>query len=161
MRVSPTVTAALGLSIRAAMAAGLAVSVARFLGLSLPIYALIAAVIVTEVPASRTRQLALPRLAGTVLGATLGAAISPILGAGAWEIGLGILAAMFLSHLLRLRDSAKLAGYVCGIVMLTHGDQPWTYAFHRVTETILGMGLALLVSLVPRLGPTDGPERPT
>jgi uncharacterized membrane protein YgaE (UPF0421/DUF939 family) len=154
-----TVAASMGLSLRAALAAGLAVAVARLLGLPFPIYAMIAAVIVTEVPASRTRRLGLSRLVGTVLGAALGAAIGPLLGPGAWQIGLSILAAMLLSHLLRLRDSAKLAGYVCGVVMLTHGDHPWTYALHRVTETILGIGLALLVSLVPRLV-ADEPERP-
>ena len=115
---------ALGLAIRAALAAGLAVAVARLLGLPFPIYALIGAVIVTDVPASRSRQLALPRLAGTVLRATLGAAISPLLGSGAWEIGLGIRVAMFLSNLLRLRDSAKLALLVSFVPKLVSIDEP-------------------------------------
>lgn len=151
----PSVTSALGLSIRAALAAGLAVLIAQLLRLPHPLYAMIAAVIVTDLPASRTRQLALPRLVGTLLGATLGATINPVLQPGALGVGLSILAAMFLSHLLRLHDTAKVAGYVCGIVVLSHGDHPWSYAAYRLAETILGMSLAVLVSLVPKLIETD------
>jgi len=58
---------------------------------------------------------------------------------------------MLLSHLLHLRDAAKVAGYVCGVVLFSHGDHPWFYAFHRTIETALGIGMAILVSLVPKL----------
>ena len=148
---NPTHTAALQLSLRAAVAAGLALAIAQSLRLQFPLFAMISAVVVTDLDPAQTRKLGVPRLAGTILGATLGAVICVLLRPGAWEVGLGVLLAMLLSHLLGLRDAARVAGYVCGIVIFDYGNDPWTYALYRTIETMIGIMLAVLVSLVPKL----------
>jgi uncharacterized membrane protein YgaE (UPF0421/DUF939 family) len=145
---------ALQVSIRAAVAAGLSVAVAELLRLEFPIYALIAAILVTDLSATRTRQLGVPRLVGTILGAALGAALSSFRTIHAIGLGListGVFAAIFFSHLLGMKDAAKVAGYVCGVVLLTHGDRPWSYAVYRVLETTLGIAAGVSVSLLPKL----------
>ena len=152
---SSSLTPTLQLSIRAATSAGLAVAIAQLLRLQYPIYALIGAVIVSDLSPSQTRELGLRRLAGSVLGATVGAAFAQFLPSGSWTIGLSIFAAMLLSNLLYLQGAAKVSGYICGIVVLDHGGHQWTYAFYRVMETVLGIGMAILVSLVPKLIPSD------
>jgi hypothetical protein len=75
-------------------------------------------------------------------------------------MGAGIFAAMLTSHLLGMKDSAKVAGYVCGVVLLTHSDHPWSYALYRGLETGLGIAAAFSVGMVPKLlRMEDGPTR--
>lgn len=147
------------MSLRAAVAAALSVAIAQWWQLQFPIYAMISAVVVTDLKAAETWRLGLPRLVGSIIGAILGALTCAFLRPNAWEAGLAIFAAMFLSHLLRLRNSARVAGYVCGIVLLAFGEHPWEYAFHRTIETALGIAMAMLVSLVPKLLTTDESDR--
>jgi len=143
------------LALRAAVAAGLSLALAQLFRLEYPIYAMIAAVIVTDLSASQTRKLGLRRLVATVLGAACGAALGPLLLPGPWAVGLSILVAMVICILLRGQDVAKVVGYICGIVVLEHGANPWSYAFFRFIETVLGIGVAWLISLVPKLIRTD------
>lgn len=153
-------TGTVQLSIRSALAAGMSVGLAQLLELEYPIYAMIAAVIVTDLSPANSRKLASRRLAGTLLGATVGAALSQLLPPGPLAITLSIVTVMLLSHLLALRGAAVLAGYICGIVVLDHSTHPWAYALMRLIETALGIGVALLVSYAPKLIPVESAARP-
>jgi uncharacterized membrane protein YgaE (UPF0421/DUF939 family) len=147
------------LALRAAVAAGASVAIAQALSLEYPIYAFLAAVIVTDLLPSQSRHLGLRRLLATVLGAACGATLSPIVGPGPWGIGLSVLAAMLLSQLAWARDAARVAGYICGIVVLDYSAAPWAYAFHRVIETALGVVVAWAISYVPKLIRMDELEK--
>jgi uncharacterized membrane protein YgaE (UPF0421/DUF939 family) len=156
----PALTPAFQLSVRAAVAAAASVATARYLHSQLPICALVTAVLVTNSSTTQTRHLALPRLAGTLLGAATGALLSEVMPSNPLAIGIGIMMAMLLSHLVRLPGAARVAGLVAGIILL-HKDHPVAYAGQRLVETTLGLGFAVLVSFVPRLIPSeDKPPTP-
>jgi uncharacterized membrane protein YgaE (UPF0421/DUF939 family) len=146
----------LQLALRAALAASLAVVAANALGLEHPIYATIAAVIVTDLAPAQSRRLALQRVAGTILGALTGAALCPLVQDHHWAVALPVLASMFACGALRLPEAAKLAGYLSGLIVLSHSGAPWSYSFERLIETFLGIGIALLLSLVPKLLLAEG-----
>jgi len=85
------------------------------------------------------------------LGATGGATLRQVFQPSGWAIGLGILVAMLICHISRVNDGAKVAGYICGIVVVARGTHPWPYAVLRFTETVLGIGVAWLMSFVPKV----------
>ena len=144
----PALLPAFQLALRSGLAAGASIALAGAFGLEFPIYAMIGAVIVTDLVPGKTRELALQRLVGTVLGAAIGALVSVIGLVGPGAIGLSIGVTLFLCHVIRLQGTAKLAAYVCGIVMLDHSAQPWEYAALRLVETVLGVVVAVAVSSV-------------
>lgn len=146
----------LQLALRAAVAASLAVVIANAFGLEHPIYAMIAAVIVTDLVPARSRHLALQRVAGTILGASAGALCCPFVQGHHWAVALPVLASMFACGALRLPEAAKLAGYLAGLIVLSHAESPWSYSVERLLETFLGIGIALLLSLVPKLLRDEG-----
>jgi uncharacterized membrane protein YgaE (UPF0421/DUF939 family) len=126
-------------------------AIAQFLGLDHPIFAFIAAVIVTDLTPSQTRQLGLRRMAATVIGALSGVALSMALPPSAWTVALSVLIAMLLCYLLRAGEGARVAGYICALIVFDHGMEPWLYAYYRFIETALGVGVAWLISYVPKL----------
>lgn len=139
------------LAVRASIAAGLSVWAAQAFALAYPLYAMISAVIVTDPDPKTTQQQSWRRFLGTIMGAGIGALLSPVLQLRPILIAAAILVTMLLCHLFRLDGSSRVAGYICGIVLLDFSHEPWHYAWFRLLETTLGIVAALLVSLVPRL----------
>ena len=135
---------AIQISVRAALAAALAFWVAELLGADYAIYALVAAVIVTDLSPAKSRRLAVQRMAGTIIGAVT------VLPNGPVALALAIFGAMMVTQACRFEISAaRVAGYVAAIVMFAFRDDPWRYAFDRAWETLVGIGSALIVGLVP------------
>jgi uncharacterized membrane protein YgaE (UPF0421/DUF939 family) len=149
------VTNGIQLALRAALAAACAVAIAQYFKFEHPIYAFLAAVIVTDLNPSTSRQLGLQRLMATVVGAVCGAALTPLLPAGPIAIGISILVAMLVCQLLRMNEGAKVAGFICGIIVFDDSAEPWRTGFFRFAETVLGIGAAWVISHVPKLIRTD------
>jgi len=144
------------LAFRAGVAGALATWIAMVLSLQYPIYAFIAAVIVTDLSPAQSRRLGLRRILATVIGAVCGAALSQLLGPGPVAVGIAVVVAMLLGTLLGAGDGARVAGYICGIVVLDHTAEPWLYATQRFVETALGVIVAWGISYVPKLVRPDG-----
>ncbi|MGE0726336.1 MAG: FUSC family protein [Alphaproteobacteria bacterium] len=147
----------LQLAVRASVAAMVALGLAQLLGLPHPVFAFIAAVIVTDLSPALSRQLGSRRIAATIIGAICGAVLSPYLSAELGGIALGVAIAILVSQVARARDAAKMAAYICGLILLEQRDDPWHYGLLRLIETILGVAVAWGISYVPKLFRTDPP----
>src|SRR3954465_14421679 len=140
------------LPLRAGLAAALSQATAVFLGLPYPPFAMVAAILVTDLAPEQSRQLGLRRIGGTLIGVALGAVLSAILEPHPWSIALSIVGAMSVSNLLGAQEGARLAGFTSALVLLSPGGgDPWNFAFHRFLETVLGIVVAWAVSHVPTL----------
>jgi uncharacterized membrane protein YgaE (UPF0421/DUF939 family) len=145
----------LQLAVRAAAGASIAFAAAEILKLDHPIIAFTAAVIVTDLKPAQTRELGLRRLGATLVGGITGAVLGPALPPTAWALGTSVLVAMLISHMLRAREGAKVAGYICGLIVLDNSAAPWHDALYRMIETALGVIVAWIISYVPKLIPVE------
>ena len=138
----------LQIGIRASLASLLAAWVALRLGMDYPIYAVIAAIVVTDSNPDVTRKMGFSRLMGNMIGACLGALFGTFLGHSALAMAGGVLFSILFTDLIGLRDTQRITAYITGIVILFHGDSPWLYAKDRFIETTIGLFFAVLVSVV-------------
>jgi len=151
------------IAIRCALAALASVEVSRCLGLNAPIYALVAAILVTEYHGHETRQLSLTRFMGNVLGITAGGILGTVLGGHAWVIGLATFIMVLFCYYFDFAVAAKYSAFVAALTVMDHSNQPWSYGRDRIVETIIGIGFAVVMSLlipVPKEKPEPAPEKP-
>src|SRR5437879_5812328 len=84
--------------------------------------------------------LAWQRVAGTALGAALGALVATFFRSNWMVYGAGIFVCGLLCSLLRLGGAYRFAAITLTIVLLiTHSNPPWSVALHRFVEVSLGI----------------------
>ena len=143
----------LALGLRVAVAAVVALVAAQAVGLPLPLWAVLTAVIVTQMSVGMSPKASIDYLIGTLGGAAYGGAIAlaiPHAGEAATLVVL-VLAVAPLAVLAAIRPSRMVMPLTAVIVLLVpataHGS-PFDSAILRVLEVALGAVVGLLVSLL-------------
>jgi uncharacterized membrane protein YgaE (UPF0421/DUF939 family) len=133
---------------RMTIAAVLALLAARGLGLREVHWAAISALIVVQSDFGSSLLLSWHRLAGTALGAFVGALLAETLGRDVIVFGLGVFGVGLLSAALRLeRPANRFAAIAFTIVLLIARAEPaWVVALHRFIEVSAGIVAGLLLS---------------
>jgi uncharacterized membrane protein YgaE (UPF0421/DUF939 family) len=150
--------AAVSFAVRAALASMGAVTCVHLLHVTEGMYALIAAVLVSDAAPEAIRHLGAQRLLGTAVGAILGGLLAVLCGHALWAMGLAVFLTILISQFSHFKDAAKVGGYVAGVVILGYAAAPWRYAWDRFLETAVGIAFAMLVCfLLPvPVAPADG-----
>ncbi|WP_238360541.1 FUSC family protein [Iningainema tapete] len=134
------------MALKMAVASAISYVIAQRLHWEYPFYAVIAAIIVMSSTHGSTLKQGVQRIIGSIIGTITGAIFAVTLGSNFWSLGTSVFLTIFLANYWKFNEAAKLAGYVSAIVILTHNQSPWLYAWGRFLETLLGIGVALLVN---------------
>lgn len=139
-------------SLRTTVAAVASLLVARLCGMPEAYWAAITTIIVMQSSLGAALPISVQRLAGTALGAVLGALLAMRWPANAVAFGLGILVMGLIVTALGVdRNAYRYAGITLAIVMLVmRPSNPWIVALHRFAEVGLGIAVGLvLVAIWP------------
>ena len=121
---------------------------ALFFPMQYPMFILNTLFVVTQVDLGLTKTASLERLVGTVASIALGLACFFLSGGQSWIIPFGLLAITLL-NLLFFRHVVNVM-LICATMLMcnTSGGHPLTYASARVINTLIGLGIALVVALL-------------
>jgi len=134
--------------LRTTIAAVLALLAGRMLGMPEVHWAVISALVVVQSDFGSSLLISWHRLAGTALGAFVGALLAQNIGRSVIVFGFGVLGVGLLSAALRLeRPANRFAAITLSIVLLIARAEPaWIVALHRFIEVSAGIVAGLLLS---------------
>src|ERR1700739_1941752 len=107
----------------------------------------ISAIIVLQSNFGSTISASRDRMLGTLIGAAFGFSFS-LFGTLPWNYVLAVTSAICVCALLGFRTSARLAAVTITIIMLVHTGSHWTLALDRVLQVLLGIVVALVVTVI-------------
>jgi len=137
-------------SLRTAVACVVSLLVARLFRLPEAYWAPITTVVITQSSLGAALTVSWDRFLGTVQGVVVGAAMATYFGPNAVAFGIGV----FVLGLIRLVTHSDLTGYRFGgvalaiVLLVPRTGPPWQIAFHRFVEVSIGIGVALVLSVV-------------
>jgi uncharacterized membrane protein YccC len=137
-------------SARTAVAAVASVLVARLFRLPEAYWAPITTIVITQSSLGAALKVSWQRFVGTGLGAVLGAIVAShfephVLVFGASVFFLGLFCPLALAD----RSAYRFGGITLAIVLLIPRAGPaWEIAFHRFAEVSIGIGVALILTLI-------------
>ena len=137
-------------SIRTAVAAVVSLLVARLFRLPEAYWAPITTLVITQSSLGAALKVSWQRFVGTALGAVVGGIVASYFGPHVLVFGVCVFILGLLCALLRSdRIAYRFGGVTLAIVMLVPKATPaWLLAFHRFAEVSVGIGVALLMTVV-------------
>ena len=134
-------------AIKTAVSVGLALALAMVLGSSLPIFAAIGAISVMSRTWVDSLKESLNQIAGTFLGYLIACVFVTVLPNPTFFVwmALGVLCVISLCIGLKLNFAIPLASIVFADVCLYTGGDSIVYGFHRFTDTLVGLVVALRI----------------
>ncbi|MCU1546154.1 MAG: hypothetical protein JWP30_1254 [Homoserinimonas sp.] len=117
------------------------------LGQPLPIFAAIAALLVVQPSVNQSLAKGIERSLGVILGVVLAYGAGLVFGASSWIVLAIIAVSLFLAWALRLTPGSANQIPISAMLVLALGgvDSP-DYALLRIVETLIGVGVGLLVN---------------
>ncbi|GAB4057436.1 aromatic acid exporter family protein [Catellatospora paridis] len=146
------VRAALLMAVQAGLAAGIAwFAVHNLLGQPAPFFAPIAAVIVLGASVGQRLRRAVELLVGVALGILVGDAVIAVIGSGAWQIGLGVSAAMLAAVFLGGGPVVVVQAASTGVLIATFAAPTGQFFYSRFFDALIGglVGVLVMALLLP------------
>lgn len=122
-------------------------------------WSVVALVVVLGATTGQSVTSAVNRMAGSVVGCVTGAVVQITLGF-VWlpvRVAIAVLACMLICRLLRITAGQRLGMALAGFFVFVPGDQEWVTVGWRLLATLIGIAVALLITLL--LWPSTARDR--
>lgn len=127
------------------------IATAPLLAGQIPIFAVIAAILVVQPSVNQSLGKALERCVGVVIGVVLAYFVGLLFGANSWAVLLAVIVSLVLAWALRLGPTSSVQIPISAMLVLSLGSTTPGYAFNRILETIIGalIGVGVNLLIVP------------
>lgn len=137
-------------ALRTTVAAVASLLIGRLFRLPESYWAAITTIVVMQSTLGAAWTISRQRLAGTAIGAVIGALLATYASGSVTAFGSGVLIAGIICALLHIeRNAFRYAGITVAIVVLiAHTEPAWTVALHRFIEISIGIAVGLALTAI-------------